>query len=126
MHSLKLAALIAITLAVAPAVQAQGLPYDFKTVTCDEIIAHADDNAATKMVAASLYAHGQHMGNRCIEVDMVRAFQLWAELGSVASMKTTLREIEMRANAGNPRAQSWLRKLQAAGFIEKTRESLSY
>jgi hypothetical protein len=125
MHSLRLVAFVVLAVAVAAPAHAQSLPYDIKTATCDEIIAHADDNAATRMVAASLYAHGKHMGKQCIEVDYVRAFELWHEIGAGNTIRSVLNDLTQRANAGNAAAASHLRKLEAAGYIEETALSRS-
>jgi hypothetical protein len=119
------AILCAAALLVAVPAQAQGLPYDPKTATCDEIIAHADDNAATKDVAASVYARGKHMGKQCVEVDYVRAFQLWAEIGARYTINSVLDELTQRANSGNAAAAAHIRKLEAAGLIEETPSSRS-
>lgn len=119
MRMLKLAAVVALAVVFGGPVNSQDLPYDVKTATCDEIIAHTDDNTLTKMVAASLYAGGQHMGVRCIKADYVRAFELWAEIGHRRSMKSAVHDLLQRANAGNAAAASHLRKLEAAGFIDE-------
>jgi hypothetical protein len=95
------------------------LPYDPVKASCQEIVAHANDNRAAKFMAASLYAHGKHMGKSCFAPDFVRAFELWTELGDWASMQSVLKDLEARANSGNPRAESHLKKLKAAGYIEK-------
>jgi DNA-binding MarR family transcriptional regulator len=70
-------------------------------------------------MAAGLYAHGMHMGNRCIKRDYVRAFQLYQEIGATSSMQSILRDLETRASTGSPRAKSHLRKLEKAGLIKK-------
>lgn len=93
------------------------LPYDIKTVSCDEIIAHTNTNKHTKAMAASLYAHGMIMGKRCIKIDYIRAFELYIELGNPGAMQPILQHLLSRANTGNPRAISWLKKLKKAGYI---------
>lgn len=97
------------------------LPYDPKTATCDDIIAHMNTNKYTKLMAASLYAHGKHMGKRCFRADYVKAFELYSEIGAMSDMKSILRDIEAKASTGSPLAKSALRKLEKAGYIEKVR-----
>ena len=101
-----LTTIFAAVLATAPAFGAGGLPYDTLTVSCEEIIAKQDINQATKLQAASLYAHGMHMGNRCIKRDYVKAFEIFIKYGRINAANSILNDIEARARQGNPSAQS--------------------
>jgi hypothetical protein len=77
--------------------------------SCEGVIANAERSKSDMSIAAGTYFSGIFMGKSCVDVDYARAFALAEKSGTgVGAYLKVLRE---RAAAGNPRAESALRRL---------------
>lgn len=119
----KLILTAAMALALSPAAHAQqiiyhssDLPYDSLTATCEEILAHAQHNKYTRLEAASLYIHGKHMGKKCLKIDYIKAFELYAQAGEPRLIQHTLARLQSKADSGHAGTRFLLRKLKKAGY----------
>ena len=94
-------ALSFVFLAAAPAMA--------EDMTCASIIANAERSKTDMYVAATTYFHGKHMGEACVDVDYVKAFDL-AERSGVG-VNPFLRILRERAANGFPNAIAALQNL---------------
>ncbi|HQZ13360.1 MAG TPA: hypothetical protein PK286_10805 [Devosia sp.] len=80
--------------------------------TCRQIIADAGKSKGHAQMAALLYYHGIHMGERCtnIKVDYVKALTLLRDLDP-RSYASLVKDLRSKAESGNPRAANALAKL---------------
>lgn len=78
-------------------------------MTCQSVIANAERSKADMAIASGTYFHGVFMGQPCVEVDYVKAFDLATRSGRGA--EEFLRILRERAAEGHPRAKSALEKL---------------
>lgn len=90
-----------------------------KLPSCEQILADANKNRAAKISAALLYFHGMQMGKRCVTVDYVKALTMLVEAGDTRNAASLLKNLTSKANSGNPKAISALKKLEKLGLIEK-------
>jgi hypothetical protein len=95
------------------AVEAAVAPYQRPVKEqCDEIIANAHKNREGKIEAALLYYHGKRLGERCVAVDYIKAFELLREAGDTRHYASLLKDLRTKAAAGNPKAVAALKKLE--------------
>jgi hypothetical protein len=78
-------------------------------MTCQSVIANAERSKAEMAIASGTYFHGIFMGQPCVEVDYVKAFDLATRSGR--GVEPFLRILRERAAEGHPRAKSALEKL---------------
>jgi len=102
-----------------PAFSSGPLPYDPREASCQDVFDNAGHSPQAKMLAASINYNGMLMGKRCPDgPDVIRAFELYSELGMTVQMNTLLRQLTRKSDAGNAYSKSVLRQLKRAGFIE--------
>lgn len=92
------------------------LPYDAREATCEDIIAQANYNKYTLLMAGGLYASGMHMGDRCVKIDYFKAFEYYKKGGFTEVIERKLQYIKGRADRGHNTSRSWVRKLKKAGY----------
>lgn len=95
---------------------ASDLPYDAREATCDDIIAQANHNKYTMLMAGGLYANGMHMGDRCVKIDYFKAFEYYKKGGFTQQIESSLKYLKARADKGHNRSRYWVRKLKKAGY----------
>ncbi len=94
---------------------AQGPSLDvLRAMSCEDVIAHAEDSRGNMMMAGSLLTTGMWMGDRCIEPDYERGFDLLHRLGDDAGIDGAMRDLRRRAGNGNRTAKKRLVRAEAA------------
>lgn len=78
---------------------------------CDVILSNANTSKAAMSDAGSLYYHGMRYGKKCVKVDYVRAFDLLRKSGDSMTFNGLLKDLKVRAAAGNPTAINALAKI---------------
>jgi len=86
---------------------------------CEQILADANKSRDAKISAALLYYHGMQMGKRCVAVDYVKSLTMLVEAGDKRNAASLLKNLTNKANSGNPKAASALKKLEKLGLIAK-------
>lgn len=85
-------------------------PLDAATV-CAEFL--ADQTTPTGMSRAAItYYHGIALGEPCVKVDYLKAFDLLRRAGDTRTYNSLLKDLRTKAASGNPRAIAALEKLE--------------
>lgn len=113
MRCLILAAVLLLT--AVSSVSTASLP------SCEQILADANKSRDAKISAALLYYHGKQMGKRCVAVDYVKAITMLNEAGDTRNAASLVKDLSAKANTGNPKAASALKKLEKLGLVEEVR-----
>lgn len=96
------------------------LPYDSVTVDCETIIAKANYNKYTKLVAANLYWRGLHLGEYCIKADKVKSVLLYKSSGYndlvIRKLQTLQHDVDHGSSSKKMRAKRTLKALKKKGI----------
>lgn len=103
-----------LTFALLFALANGAVSQDYLSMSCEDVIAHAEDSQANMMLAASIYTGGKFMGRRCIEPNFERGFELMRMAGFERSIPGVVGALRQRAERGNRTAKKWLPQAEAA------------
>ena len=69
---------------------------------CNAVVADQNRSRADKAIAALLYYHGTQVGQKCLEIDYVRAFALLREAREARIHASLLEDLQPKAASGLP------------------------